>query len=453
LTVEIPQLILRGKKEGLLYINENMVRYLKIGREYPKTGEEIVRAALYVYLITNLNIRSEYIKIEHDRIDLSVTTPNETVLYECKACCASKSDLYAACQQARAYAVTKGFQKAFIVFSNKNELMIREVPLKSETLKVETSYQIKWPVTISTINLKGGVGKTSLTCALAEFLCLEYKKRVLVVDLDPQTNATVVLMGEEKWKKERDDKRLTLAHYFDERIKNPRSPSSLNPLEVLVKKTSNIGQGITGLDLIPSSPYFIEIQDEIPSIPQRRYGAGSYVTVLSEFLRPIVEKNDYDFIIIDCPPSLGALTQNGLYVSSYYLIPCIPDWLSTYGIPLILRQAWEFSRHHQKLIECLGIVFCRFRSQVSLHQKTIERYRSLQRKKIYEEQDGPKYPYVFKTVIPETVKAEAAIEPDRIVNTLKQKYGYGRPPLYETYANFAKEFLDVTEAHEKARIY
>ena len=53
----------------------------------------------------------------------------------------------------------------------------------------------------STINLKGGVGKTTTTVALAEFLSAEMRKNVLVIDLDPQTNATVMMIGEEKWKK------------------------------------------------------------------------------------------------------------------------------------------------------------------------------------------------------------------------------------------------------------
>ena len=52
----------------------------------------------------------------------------------------------------------------------------------------------------STINLKGGVGKTTTTVALAEFLSAEMWKNVLVIDLDPQTNATVMMIGEEKWK-------------------------------------------------------------------------------------------------------------------------------------------------------------------------------------------------------------------------------------------------------------
>ena len=56
-------------------------------------------------------------------------------------------------------------------------------------------------IVISTINLKGGVGKTQMTVALAEFLALEFDKKTLLIDLDPQTNATVALMDEREWLK------------------------------------------------------------------------------------------------------------------------------------------------------------------------------------------------------------------------------------------------------------
>lgn len=449
----ISALLSEGEKRGLLRIKDSTIEYLVASQEYSKTEEERVRAALYVYLVIDSKILTDRIIIERDRIDIGISDASSSVeiLYECKAHCNSNGELLAAQEQARAYATTQGIQKAFIAFNGEDKLVITEVPLKFKIPEIQPAPNKPKPVAVSTINLKGGVGKTSITCALAEFLCLNHGKRVLVIDLDPQTNATVVLMGENEWKKERDDKRLTLAHFFEERIKNPRDLTPLDPRKILVRNTSNIGSGIKGLDLLPSSPHFVDIQEEIPSIPQRRYGAGSYVAVLKEALTSILGEQSYDYILIDCPPSLGSLTQNGFCISKYYLIPCVPDWLSTYGIPLILRQSRGFSKAHSIQIDCLGVVFCRYRRQLSLHQKTIERYQALEGRKVVDEPDSPAYPPVFTTVIPETGKAEEAVEPGRAVNTLKQKYGYGSPSIYDKYENLAIEFLQKVEAYEKAK--
>ena len=74
---------------------------------------------------------------------------------------------------------------------------------------------------ISTINLKGGVGKTTITVAIGEFLSESFGKRVLIIDLDPQTNATVMLIGEDKWKK-LNEKQHTLARLFQDALcENP----------------------------------------------------------------------------------------------------------------------------------------------------------------------------------------------------------------------------------------
>jgi chromosome partitioning protein len=70
---------------------------------------------------------------------------------------------------------------------------------------------------VSVINLKGGVGKTTITVALAEFLVIEHGFKVLVIDLDPQTNSTVALIGEDEWKK-RNESGRTLYHLFKDKL-------------------------------------------------------------------------------------------------------------------------------------------------------------------------------------------------------------------------------------------
>src|SRR5690349_4784611 len=118
------------------------------------------------------------------------------------------------------------------------------------------------PVVTSFINLKGGVGKTTLTVALAHFLAIEHRKRVLVIDLDPQTNATVCLIPEQEWKR-LDDAGLTIYQLFVDQVKGSRR---FDADAAIVRNVSNVGGGVEGLDVLPSSLGLIKIQDRVTQL-------------------------------------------------------------------------------------------------------------------------------------------------------------------------------------------
>lgn len=103
-------------------------------------------------------------------------------------------------------------------------------------------------VTISLINMKGGVGKTTLVIALAEFMAIEHGLKVLVIDLDPQSNATACLMDLKEWKR-RNMRGQTIMRLFLDPFKQW---PVFSPREALVRNASNIGGGVDGLDLMPS---------------------------------------------------------------------------------------------------------------------------------------------------------------------------------------------------------
>jgi chromosome partitioning protein len=447
MTQTIEECVRKGVEEGLLKLEDGVLTYVQADKSYTLTDEEQVRAALFVYLVTEKSVVPRSVSIELDKVDLRIVNDEGGIqsIYECKAECGDEASVQAAIQQARGYAATLGVRAFFVAFSQENHLKIRTASMEFPSPVVRPAIPSFPTKIISTINLKGGVGKTSITCALAEFLTIERRKRVLVIDLDPQTNATVVLMGEEQWHTTRETRELTLAHYF-KRVLEEKSPSPFDFATALVKDTSNIGGGVRGLDLIPSSPLFIEIQDDIPRITTKRFGAVSHTMVLDKALRPLLKKNQYDYVLIDCPPSLGALTLNGLFMSQFFLVPCIPDWISTYGIPQILKQAYRFSNEHDRPLNCLGVVFSRYKKVSRLHETTVQRYRALTGKGIDSEPEGPVFPKVFDTVIKDTGKAESAVEPDQPVNTLKQKYGYGTPSLYDQYNNLSLEMMQAIDA-------
>ncbi len=279
---------------------------------------------------------------------------------------------------------------------------------------------------ISTINLKGGVGKTQMTVALAEFLAMEHNKRVLLIDLDPQTNATVSLIDENVWLT-KDQNGETLLQLFKDKLEKT---SRFNINQAIVRRASNVAGGIRNLDLLPSSLGLIEIQDSLPLIPAGRFYVTSPVTILKEVISGVLD--EYDLVLIDCPPNLGIITLNGIYISDYYLIPCIPDILSTYGIPQIIGRVKNFKQETKINIEPLGIVISMYRAQSRLHDTTIRDLRG--------RASRGGYPRIFDTVIPLTVRSAESADFSATVNTLKQKYGYGG--VFGNYQNLTKELLN-----------
>lgn len=284
------------------------------------------------------------------------------------------------------------------------------------------------PKIISTINLKGGVGKTQMTVALAEFLAMEHNKRVLLIDLDPQTNATVSLMDETAWLT-KDQKGETLLQLFKDKLEKT---SLFNIDKAIVKRVSNVAGGIRNLDLLPSSLGLIDIQDSLPLIPAGRFYVTSPVTILKEAISSVLD--NYDFVLIDCPPNLGIITLNGIYISDYYLIPYIPDILSTYGIPQILGRVDNFKRETKSSISPIGIVISMYREQSKLHKSMVP---ELKNRASLPPTDKKWVPRIFDTIIPLTVRTAESADFSAGVNTLKQKYGYGT--VFKDYENLAKE--------------
>lgn len=264
---------------------------------------------------------------------------------------------------------------------------------------------------ISLINLKGGVGKTTTCLALADILAYEYQYKVLVIDLDPQTNVTVSLIHQDDWEK-RDKNGLTLKQLF---LDAQLDTCVFDSKKAIVKNVSNVSGGIKGLDLLPSSLGLIEIQDKMAMIATTSNYTVKPTEILKKSIEPLL--SNYDFVLVDCPPNLGTVTLNGIFISDYYIIPTIPDILSTYGIPQITNKVSQFAGKENLKITPLGIVITKYRSNLTLHNTTIETLKS-------KHSNDPNFPRIFKTMIPLTVKAEEASDYNDMPNTLKQKYGY-----------------------------
>ncbi len=216
---------------------------------------------------------------------------------------------------------------------------------------------------ISTVNMKGGVGKTTLTVNLATSLTKNYGQKVLVLDLDSQISATLSLISPHEFAKVR-KKRRTIGYLLDNMI----SPNPWSKLEIRNLIYPNICN-IEGLELLPGD---IELYDEylvsemLHEKATQEAGAEFQKVwdrferaLVKNILQPVVE--DYDFIIIDCAPGYNLLTRSAIAASNYYLLPARPEPLSLVGIQLLERRVAKLKENHQDRdpldIKLLGIVF------------------------------------------------------------------------------------------------
>jgi len=277
---------------------------------------------------------------------------------------------------------------------------------------------------LSFINLKGGVGKTTTAVAVAEMLSQEDRKRVLLIDLDPQTNATVNLISEEKWA-EMDRDGRTIAQLFEDRL-NPHNTPKFDLEKAIAHGVSTINDGIARLDLLPSSVRLIELQDRIPMIALSGNFTSNPLEILRAALQPVIDR--YDYIIIDCPPSLGTVTKNGLRISTGYVIPTIPDIVSTWGIYQIIDNIERFAKDIDRPLAALGIVATKVQVN-NLHTRVIGDLRA-KRLGRFGEPGGLSQPPLFSNTIPQTVAVARGADVDADIRTFKGKYGNAYDALH-----------------------
>ena len=289
-----------------------------------------------------------------------------------------------------------------------------------------------FPVVISFINLKGGVAKTTTSVAVAEILAKEFRKHVLFIDLDPQTNATINLIKEQEWQK-RDNDGRTLAQLFKNKLYPKESPI-FDIEQSIIRGVSSVDGGISRLELLPSSIQFTEIQDELPTIALRHNFDTNPQDILRRALQPVIDR--YDFVIIDCPPSLGVVTKNGLRFSTHYVIPTIPDILSTWGIYQIVSSIAAFSEDINRLVRPLGIVATKVQGNMDLHSRIMLELR--EGRLFAGKSTDLKQPPLFQHYIKQNVDTARGADSDSNLNTFRQKYG----PNYDDFYGLTKEILE-----------
>jgi chromosome partitioning protein len=220
-------------------------------------------------------------------------------------------------------------------------------------------------IVLSLVNQKGGVGKTTTAVSVAAFLGKK-KKKVLVVDIDPQANASSGL-GVDKGSLEQT--------VYDVLIKDV-------PISEVIFETD-----AQNVDIVPTNINLAGAEVELVSAISREQ-------ILKKAIAEV--KDDYDFIIIDCPPSLGLLTINALTASDKIIIPIQGEYYALEGLSQLMDTINIVKKKLNPELEILGVVLTMFNMRTQLSRQ------------VKEETDKYFGGKVFKTVIPRNVRLAEA---------------------------------------------
>jgi chromosome partitioning protein len=200
-------------------------------------------------------------------------------------------------------------------------------------------------VVVAVVNMKGGVGKSTITANLGWYSALRQKKKVLLLDLDPQFNLSQYTLGSDRYEEIIRKKKPTVLDLFEQFSVSPlnrKKELDIDDLICPVRAWKNGGR----LDIVPSR---LDLAWTLKTGHNKK-------ETLANFIEDIRDR--YDLVLIDCPPTESILTEAAYLASDFLLVPIKPEFLSTIGLPLLAKSLEDFKKQHRDhLVQLAGIVF------------------------------------------------------------------------------------------------
>lgn len=262
------------------------------------------------------------------------------------------------------------------------------------------------PRTVSVVNMKGGVGKSTTVSTLAETLAAE-GVRVLVIDLDPQSNVSMMLAGQDRWI-ELKQREQTIDQYFNQYVYGGE-PRFFR--DFVANRVSDVA-GDPVLDLLISTPEFRYIERHaLEKWVSQGFDIRQLNTRFSRLTHSAIENvsDSYDLVLFDCPPGISMFAEAAIELSEFIVIPTIPDYVSRLGIFAFRKRALRSMEQRRFTDDRIWTLITKFEDSNGLHKSEAAMLR---------EQFN-----VFSTMIPQAEQIARAAEWSEHKRTLEQKYG------------------------------
>ena len=223
------------------------------------------------------------------------------------------------------------------------------------------------PTCVAVINMKGGVGKTTVAALLARYASVTLGLDVLAVDLDPQANLSQAFMGGQRYSRFLNDRSPSIVEIFNGYSPPSRNSASSAPLAIGDVIVGDTQFGGTNLELIPSRFDFSNnLIDSLRPDPR----------VLTKLIADNFQHKD--LVIVDCAPTESIFTRAAYYASRYILVPVKPEYFATIGFPLLHDSLDDFRRNNRgHQIDVIGVVINNSAYHYSGNRGGPERRRSL----------------------------------------------------------------------------